>query len=794
MRVSLGKTSRGLTVSLMVGTALGVVMAVMAVINGILLRPLPVTDPDQLFAIQVVSEPNRDLSGSIFADEFAGWTERNPVFSALASYQYERPTDILSPSGVDRLAILRVTTTLFDTLGTKPAMGRFFAPDEAVSGKDRVVVLSYSGWQRTFHGDQEVVGRQVQLSLLGETQTATVIGVAPKGLEFHEDPAINIDAFQPISVGRPGPEFGFRAMDRRYAIGRIRPGVSVRAAESTLAPIIIDVAKRAGVREERVGARLVPLHASLFGQNKRLAALFGAAAVFAFAVAFANSLGLVIALSSNRRRERAIRIALGAGSLDLARLVTAESVWLALGCSVIAFAVSRGVLVLITTLSPQGIRGLGDVHLGVLEIVGGFAIALSVAFAISYGPFVFSSAEQLANEIRVGPNSTMSKRQFFARRLLLGVQTAIVIVLLISSGAIAQSLWRLLSQPLGFQLDRVLIAELWPSAKHLTSESAALSFRENIRGRVGQIPGVASTAFALDAPLGVTSMQRGAVDGRVVMIRGERISDGYWQTLGVPLVAGRDFRPADQTFGHAVIVNESFANRWAVSSVNALSRTITLGSDIVPSEVVGVVRDIRQGPLDQEIRPMVFPILGSGEFAAARTFLIVQITRNDDQLTGQLRQALREIDGEMFVTVAPLKRRFDQQLASARVQTALLVGLAVFTLLLACAGTYAIVNQLAVDRRRELGIRSALGASAAAIARTLMGSLMAPIGLGIAIGLALTFPVVRLVERFSFRTDVHDARIWGIVVAGALISATISAWLPARRAARIPPIAALRQD
>jgi ABC-type antimicrobial peptide transport system permease subunit len=381
---------------------------------------------------------------------------------------------------------------------------------------------------------------------------------------------------------------------------------------------------------------------------------------------------------------------------------------------------------------------------------------------------------------------------------LLAAQLALVIVLLIGAAVATLSLWRLVSRPVGFALDHTLVADVSPPASIVGSPDRYFEFIASLRRSAGAVPGVSAVTVAADAPLGPLARQRAELLSRPIFPAVERVSDGYLEALGAQLVAGRDLQRTDALDDGAVLVDESFAKRFFGSPALALGQFVRLGSNRLPSRIVGVAPDIQQAPLfvppSTSMAGTVYAPFGQGQAHAGRIVVMARVQDTSAGVVNAFRGALEQTQGNMFVNAYALATRFSQQSANARLAAFLLLAIGSFTLLLACSGIYATISQLTIDRYRELAVRAALGATGGRLIWTVASQAWTPIGSGAVLGLGLGYGLVGNLKTVLFETTVHDSFGWSAAVATVVLVAAIAAVVPAMQAAAISPGLALKGD
>ena len=806
----------GFTAAAVLTLALGIGAntAIFSAVHALLLRPLPFAAPDRLMAVSLTSP----AEGSWPANDVVPWSypkfgvfrDLQRSYADLALYTDE-PYSVAGGAGAERVTGERVGARYLPTLGIRPALGRGFLPDEdRVPDGPRVAMLGHDFWQRRYGADSSVLGR----SLVLDGTPYTIVGVLPAGFRGLTGQA---DLWTPL-MAQPAEELTEPWSHSYSMIARLRPGVTTAQA--------IDETRRLGARVYEAYPNTHAAHAQAWGAAARpldatrvdptirraLLVLLGAVTLVLL-IACANVANLFLVRAAGRRREIAVRLAIGSGRARLVRQLLTEALLLGSLGGVASLAVAWWGVRLLAALDParalsaQNLTGLGAVTFSSIHLdpwAFAFAATLALVTGLLSGlvPALQATRPSLTEALR--ESTTPAPRggwRLSARSALAVAEIALAVVLLAGSGLMLRSLTNLLSTPAGFRGDRVLTMKVRAPRRPGAESRPALYDR--ILERVGALPGVAAVAFGDCPPLnGGCAATILARRDRPAVPRGEEPLVGlHWMStslpavLGVPLRRGRSFGDADRADGRkAVIVNETAARRFWPGE-DPIGRPISVGSEPFWSDtayVVGVVGDVRYGTLDSLPRPDVF--LPYTQSPGGQTTLFVRTAADPLALAPAVRRTVAELapDAPVF-DVRTMDARTADATAAARFRTVLLTLFGAVALALATLGTYGVLAFSTAQRTREIGIRVALGATHGQVVRMMLGE-GAWIGLaGGAIGLAAALGATRVLRSLLYGVAPSDPATY-LTIATLLGGAVLAAnWLTARRAARIDPAAALRE-
>ena len=773
---------------LIVGLGIGGASTVFSVVNALLLRPLPFRDPGQLVWI------SNGETYSTQAEHYADLRDQNKSFSDLAGWSraYSAGDKELTGAGEpERITSVPVTENLFPLLGVEPTIGRSFTKEES-QGKyaaPTAMLLSYNFWRRRLASDPNVVGRKLIL----DNQPVTVIGVLPASFDFASilAPGTPIDVFIPWPVkDKQKPQGNTMAV-----IGRLRPGVTVASAQAELTTLAQQLVKQYPERNP-IRPKLIPLEKHVSGEVRPALLVLMCAVGLVMLIVCANLSHLQLARMGTRQKEMAVRAALGATRFRLLRQVLTESI--TLSCC----GAALGLL-----LAVAGTRGLA--HLDAFNLpllasvrVDGSTLAFTLLAAVSSGvlfglaPALQVPAYKLREGLQDGGRESSGSRHGWFRDGLVVSQFALACVLLVGAALLIQSFLRVLAVDLGFQPERAAALRIDPSFQISNAEQAD-SFVDDVLHRARAIPGISAAGLSDILPLdGDRSWQVGA-KGQVYDKNNHPeayirvVTDGYFQTLGIPLKSGREFTESDRAASEPVaMVNET------------LARTLWPGQDAVGQmmtqdggrRVIGVVGDVHHGgPERQGGSEMYMPMRQTGDYAAMR--LVVRTTLPPDSLAASIRTALRPVDPNLPVTeFQTLQGLVDKVVSPRRFLVVLLSGFAGFALLLASLGIYALISYSVHQRTKEIGIRMALGANSGLVLRAVLTRTLRLALAGVALGTLGSFALSKWIESLLFGTTPTNPAVFSGVSLLLCAVALIAAYLPARRASRIDPMRALRAE
>jgi predicted permease len=771
-----------LTLALGIGGA----TAVFSVVDAVVLRPLPFESPHRL--VRVFETTPDGVPFSFSAQNFFDLEEGTKALEHVAAFK-EAGAMVLGDAGEPRRVVaVPISASLPEVVGVAPALGRFFGRDEdRILSAERPVVLSDALWRERFGGEATVIGRAIRL----DGELSTVVGVMPRGFDFPRA----ADAWVPL---RANPQAD-RDDKELAVIGRLAAAASLTQARGELRAFgaaLSDAHPKAN-RGWSAGAILFDewLVAPRF--RDAVWVLFGAVGLL-LVLACANVANLLVAQGATRQGEMRIRAALGAGRARLARQLFTESAVLG------ALGTTAGVLV--ASWSIAAVHALGDTRVPRLEgvqvdaTVLGFACLAGMMSCLVFGlaPAVHAARVDLRAGMDAGVRHTASGRRL--RHALVAAEVALALVLLVSAGLLANSFMRLVRVDSGFNPAGVIAVSLEVSPARYPDDRLA-AFLAELLERVRAVPGVTSAAATSTSPFrqfgfsnDVTPEDRAATAPPSGLVRADwrSVTPGFFETLRIPVIAGRTFAPADrQDAERVVVVNQSLA-RLLWPDAGAVGKRIYWGGTTGRTRtVVGVTADFQDEQLDAAAGPMLF--VPHAQVGVPGMTVVIRTPLDAAVIAPALRAAVRSLDGSLPPPeVHAVEASRAAAAAGPRFNTALLGAFAAIALVLAVTGVYAMLAFTAIERRRELAVRIALGASARAIVRLLVAGGLAPTAVGLGVGLALAAGSTRVLQSLLFDIAPTDPWTFGGAALVLLTAAALACYLPARRAGRLDPVSVLR--
>jgi putative ABC transport system permease protein len=792
----------GFTAAAVLSLALGIGAntAIFSVVDAALLRPLPYAEPDGLVLAWGASRATGHDRNQVSFTDTVDWRAQNTVFEELSAYDSWTP--LLSGSGEpERVAAALVGEGFFGLMRARPLVGRLFTAEEQVDGHDRVVVLSYGMWQRRFGGDPGVVG--ASLSLNGSPHT--VVGVLPA--DFHSLPSNLLDA--PADLYRPLGEVyddAFRSNRHMRAIARLAPGVTLERAQAEMDLITRRLEREHELTNVNYGVRLASLREDLVGNVRpALLALLGAVALVLL-IACANVANLLLARMGARRRELAVRAALGATRARLVRQALTESLLLALAGGAVGLLLAAWCVGAIELLGSEILVLANDVRID--PRVLGFTLAVAAATGVAFGlaPALQGSAPDLTEALKDGARgATAGPGRGRLRSALVVAEVAMTLVLLVGAGLLVKTVGRLQGVDPGFDPQNAVSMNVWlPAATYPNGESR-MAFFDRLLERVAALPGVEAAGVTNVLPSG-SNFDRFAVEaegqprppGEGAEVDRYVVSQGYLRAMRIPVLRGRALTERDGPDAPPVVlVNETLA-RSLWPGEDAVGKRVRSPQTAAGEErpwltVVGVVGDVRQYGLDRPAtRQVYFPYAQSPRSAMT---LVVRAPAESSGLVAAVRREVLAVDPNQAVfDVATLEQVLADSIALRRLATILLGLFTAVALALAAVGVYGVVAYTAAQRTHEIGIRMALGARPEDVLRLVVGQGMRLAIAGIVVGLVAARVLSGLLESLLFEVRAADPAIYaaGAAIAAAVAAAACAA--PAARAARVDPMVALRHE
>lgn len=780
---------------LIVGLGTGASSTVFSVLNALLLRPLPFTEPESLIWIENnLGRPTRSAR-TIQVGHLLALRSESRLLSDVAGYFSFAPEGGYLLGGTrepERLTGLSVTEGFFPLLGVHPQVGRNFNAEECKQNGPKAVLLSHRTWERSFAADPGVVGRVLTIN----QEAVTVVGVLPAPFDFASvfQPGTRVDLFTPFPLS---PETN-RQGNTLFLVGRLKAGATVE--NSAVEMKVLGERSRSDTTRNPFVPKVMTLRDRVSGQYRLPMIVLACAVGLVMLIVCANLSNLLLSRAATREKEFAVRAALGAGQGRLIRQMLTESLVLSCGGAALGLVLSIG--------GTRFLAGLDSVNLPLRELVHvdaavlGFTLLAAIGTGIVFGvaPAIRASAIALGNPLREsGRASTEGRRHGWIRAALVVSEVALASVLLVGSGLLLRSFWSLIELDPGFQPGSTLAVRIDPNTEYSkASLERKLSYFSEALRRVRSAPGVTAAGLIDSMPLGRNRIW--AVQAKEsVHARDERrpaylhvVSEGYLAAMKIPLMAGRDFAESDDSSSAAVtLVNQTLAKTlWP--GQDPVGRVL-VASD-VERRVIGVVQDVRHLDLEKVGGPeMYFTVRQMGDYASMH--LVVRGAHSLTNLTAATRTAIQPIDPSLpLKEIHTMRGIVDRSVSPRRFIMQLLVGFAGGALILAALGIYAVISHSVSQRKREIGIRVALGAQGRDLQMRIVMQTMKLVVTGMALGCVVSLGAGRVMKALLFGIAPSDPLTFAGALAGLTVVAMAAGYIPARRASRMDPVEALRAD
>ena len=789
----------GFTVVAVLTLALGIGAntAIFSVVNAVLLRPLQFRDPDRLVMIwedaAFLGFPRNTPAPANYVD----WKNQTHSFEDIAA-THELTFNLTGDGTPERVAAYGVTANFFPLFGVSPGLGRTFTPEDDRPGANKVAVLSHELWQTRYGSDSQIVNRDIQL----DGEKYTVAGVMPAGFQFFES---DVRLWVPLALTQE--QLASRGNHYLKVVARMKPGVTLPQAQADVAAVTARIAKDHPdmMFDGKVGALVMPLREEFTGDVRGSLFVLLVAVAFVLLIACANVAGLLLARAVGRRREIALRIALGASRGRVVRQLLTESVLLSAAAGILGTVLAYFSFAFLQKLIPAQMALLTSLNLDLRILV--FTLVLSLVTGVIFGlvPALQSAKVDLNDALKQSTRVTSSGR---LRSALIVFEVALSIVLLVGAGLLIQTLFRLFNQYNALQPQQVLtMRTVLPKAKYKELPKQ-IGFYQQVVDRVEHLPGVISAGYTTSIPLiwkGGTSGffpegLKDPVPGMAYDANHREVTSHYLQTMNIALRQGRYFTEHDNENSMPVaIINETMARQYWPGQ-NPIGRRFKLGdpTDDVPwIEIVGVVADVRQMGLDEPVKAeMYFPYqqVPEYDFYMPRD-LVIRTSGDTVGLVSSVRSIVHEVDPDQPVSnIATMSDVLGEEAAPRRMGMIMLVAFAGLALLLASLGIYGVLAYFVTQHTNEIGVRMAVGASPLNIVGLVLKKGMGLTLLGMGIGLVVSFALTRLMSSLLFGVNAADPLTFVAVPLVLAAVALVACLIPARRAMKVDPVIALRYE
>jgi putative ABC transport system permease protein len=779
---------------------IGANSAIFSVVNGVLLRSLPLPDSKSLYAVHMGTATFGRYDAPLSYPEYQDVVQQTRSFQSIGAW-VDSDANFSGGGSPERVMLRIVLPSLLPTLGVEPVRGRNFLPEETTKGRDHVALITYGLWQRRFGGSEDTIGKSLYL----DNVDYQIVGILPRDFQF-EAP---VDLWVPLTTS--DPEINVRNSHFLRVIARLRPGVTEKSAAADLSAVAkyesdnfpdmfppsagFDFRARPYL-DDIVGDVRLPLYVLL------------AAVGFVLLIACTNVANLLLAKAAPRQREIALRTALGARRYHLLRQLLTESMLLAIVAGGIGVLLATWGTAALVALSPDSLPRAREIGFDwrVLAFTGAIALTTGIIFGVL--PAIWGPRVELTDALKEGGRGGTSGGGRL-RKLLVVTEVALSVMLLVGAGLMLRSFSRLRSVNPGFRTDHALTLRVSlpvPEGRISTAdENRFMNFFDRALERVGQLPGVTAAGAANMIPLDGNGTDRLIdIEGYIPRdtsdmpdAQNRQATPGWFTAMGIPLVRGRLIERSDnEKAARVVVVNEEFAKRFFPNG-DPIGKRIRLGkltAEFPWATIVGIVGDVRGFALDEPPEPtMYWPV---AQIRATPSLAIVVRTESEPAaLAPAVRDAIREIDQtQPIYDMQPLDQLVAKSLGQRRFTLTLMVLFGVIALVLSAIGIYGVMAFAVTQRTQEIGIRMALGARATDVLKMVVGSGMLLAVIGVAVGLIGAFALTRLMASLLFGVSPTDLMTFGLVTAGLLIVALLACYIPARRATKVDPLVALRYE
>jgi predicted permease len=777
---------------LIVGLGVGASCTIFSVVNTLLIHSLPFRDPERLVWIANHDDATGDMSAKTTqVDHFLDMRAKNQSFTDMAAYMAfygVGDAKLIGEGEPERLTSVPVSQNFFALLGVEPKIGRQFSTEECKWNAPKAVMLTDGIWRRKFGADPDIVGRTLPL----DGGPATVVGVLPASFDFSTvfTPGSRVDIFEPFPLSPETNRWG----NTLSIVGRLKPEVTVKSAQAE-ATVLGQLDKQAHKERNDFEPKLASLTEHVSGKLRPALLVLATAVGVVMLIVCANLSNLLLARGATRQKEIAIRSALGAGKLRLIRQMLTESLMLSCCGAMIGLVVAFVGTRVLTHLTAVSIPLLGEVHIDASVL--GFTLAVAVATGLIFGlvPALQVRDVKLYDTLKDSTRgSSRGRGQGLIRNALVVSEIGLACVLLVGAGLLIRSLLRVLDVDMGFHPERAAAIRVDPNSSYKTQDQKNAYFSEALR-RVMDVPGIESAGLSDALPLGHNRSWGVAAKGiqytpETFPVGFPRIiSEGYFHAMEIPLKDGRDFSARDDKGTLPVIILNQTCARNLWPGQNPIGKIV---AEDVDRTVVGVVGDVHHMALEEGSgNEFYIPIRQTNDYGSVD--LVVRTSMTTMDLASRLREALRPIEPDLPTqNLRTMQTVVDRAVSPRRFVVILLGGFAMFALVLASLGIYAVISYSVSQRTQEIGIRMALGASAETLQKGILLQTLGLAGIGMAAGIAASWILARALSSMLFGVTPSDPLTFAGMVIVLTAVAGLAGYLPARRASRIEPSSALR--
>ena len=810
------RKSPGFTIVAVLTLALGIgaTTAIFAVMDGVVLKPLSYPHPERLVSVEVSPLALDPSLRGIAPEDYFVFREQNWTFEQIGIYaetDTDRDVNVTGFAEPERVHALNVTHDVLSILAMQPMIGRVFQASDDSPGGPATAILSYGYWQRHFSGDASVVGKTITV----DGKAREIIGVMPRDFRFLDVPDLAL--ILPLQLDRNKTQLGNFSY---FGIGRLKSGITIDAASTDVArmlPITLETfAPRPGLslnllKQSRLSPSLRSLKQEVVGNIDTLLWVVMSGVGIVLLIACANIANLLLVRTEGRQHELAVRAALGATRRRIGVQLLQECLIIGVLGGIVGLALAYAGLHFLAVFAPAGLPRISDISISARVLCFTFGLTLFTSLLFGVMPALKYSAVR-AGVIVTGRILGPSRERHRARNFLVTTQIALAAVLLICAGLVIRTFIVLTHINPGFvRPDELQTFRIAIPDSHIPDETHVVGLEQQIQNKLAAIPGVSSVAFASCVPLdqdarfdNVFAEDRAFIEGAAPPIRHlVFVSPGYFHTLGIPLIAGRDLTWED-TYNKlpVALISENFAREYWRTPSEALGKRIRIRTTDDWSEIIGVVGDVRDDGLSKPARTNVYwPALEAkfwGQPLRVQrnvTFVVRSSLAGSEGLMRQVRQAIWAVDGNLpLASVYTLNYLYEKSIAQVSFTLVMLGTTGAVALLLGAVGLYGVIAYSVAQRTREIGVRIALGAQRSDVTRLFLREGMSFIAVGLSIGLAGAFAVTRLLSSMLFGVKATDPLTFAFAAVLLALVAFAACQIPARRATRVDPIGALRTE
>ena len=779
---------------------IGANTAIFSVVNELLLRPLPYRNDEQIVMLWEVAPEGRHQNTTSRAN-FRQWRAQSTSFEHMAAFSDQR-FNLTGTGEPEELSIQLASADLFKVLGVDPILGRTFVPEDDEAGNTPVVVLSYGLWQRRFGGQSSVIGQTITLNGI----QFSIIGVMPANFQFHIKHRSGTGRPAELWTILPMPSGGAANERGRFlsVVARLKPGIAQEQAAAEMRTIAARLSDEVPQYNKNFSAEVLPLREQFFGNVRRPLWLMLGAVGFVLLIACANVANLLLSLATAREKEIAVRAALGARRGRIVRQLLTESVLLALLGSVLGLGLAWLGIKALVAISPSDLVSLQTVGLNLTVLLWTLGVSLMTGIVFGLAPALHISRLNLNDSLKEGGKSE-SGQAGGSRRLrnaLVVAEIALAVVLLASAGLLIKSFVRLQQVDRGFSTDNILTMVIRLPGLRYEEDAQVVTFFNQAMERVRQLPNVRSAGMVNFLPLygGLGSSTAFKIEGRPEPPPGQlpgcdvRVADaGYFPSMGIPLLRGRNFSDAEQRESKRVIlINEAMARKH-FHNEDPIGHRLDVAMFETPlwAEVIGVVGNVRYDSLIDESPPAVY--FPHPDLAYPFMSLVIRTDGDPAAIAPSVQREIRALDPNQPVSdVRTMERVMSEWVSRSRFNTLLLGLFAALATLLSAVGIFGVMNYSVALRTREIGLRLAVGAQPRQVLMLILKQGLLLTIVGVVLGLAAAFALTRLLSGLLFGVTAVDATTFTTISLLLVIVSLLACYLPARRAMRIDPLQALR--